>query len=236
MERAALPQPIAIIGTACRLPGGASSPSKLWQLLKSPRDLLREVPQDRFRWEGFHRSDGLHGSVRTRKGYFLDENIREFDPQFFKISPAEAETLDPQHRLLLENVYEAIESAGLCLEDLQGTDVGVFVGLMADEYYQDANNDIDASSGQVLTTGTARSMASNRISYTFDFRGPSLSIDTACSSSMMALHLAVSSLRQGESSIAFACGAHLVLTPNSFKSLGRMGMTSADGRRYFLTF
>lgn len=226
-----LPEPIAIIGTACRLPGGASSPSKLWQLLKNPRDLLKDVPRDRFHWEGVYRPGGLHGSIKTHKGYFLDENIRNFDPHFFKLSPAEAENIDPQHRLLLENVYEAIESAGLCLEDLQGTDVGVFVGLMADEYYQNANHDVDASCGQILTTGTARSMAANRISYTFDFRGPSLSIDTACSSSMMAVHLAVSSLRRGESKIAFACGAHLILTPNSFKSLSRMGMISADGRR-----
>ncbi|KAF2998934.1 t1pks [Curvularia kusanoi] len=230
MDKDYSPQPIAIIGTACRLPGGASSPSKLWQLLKNPRDLLRDVPRDRFHWESIKRSDGLHGSVKTQKGYFLDENIRQFDPEFFKMSPAEAENIDPQHRLLLENVYEAIESAGLRLEDLHGTDVGVFTGLMADEYYQKANRDVDASCGQILTTGTARSMAANRISYTFDFRGPSMSIDTACSSSMMAVHLAVSSLRRGESSIAFACGAHLILTPNSFKCAERMGMISADGR------
>ena len=236
MDQENPPEPIAIIGTACRLPGGASSPSKLWQLLKNPRDLLRDIPRDRFHWEGVYRADGLHGSIKTHKGYFLDENIREFDPEFFKLSPAEAENLDPQHRLLLENVYEAIESAGLCLEDLQGTNVGVFVGSMTNEYYENANHDVDASSGQILTTGTARSMAANRISYTFDFRGPSISMDTACSSSLMAVHLAVASLRRGESTVAFACGAHLILTPNYFKALSRMSMISADGRRYVALF
>lgn len=232
MAHRGTPQPIAIIGSACRLPGNASSPSKLWELLREPRDLLKEVPRDRFHWRGVHRADGLHGSIKTKEGYFLEENIRVFDPQFFNMPPAEAENIDPQHRLLLENVYEAIESAGLCLEDLRGSDTGVFVGLMANEYYENANSDVNASSGQILTTGTARSMIANRISYAFDFRGPSLTVDTACSSSMMALHLAVSSLRRGESKLAFVCGAHLNLTPNAFKALGKMNMISPDGRWY----
>ena len=227
-----LPPPIAIIGSACRLPGGASSPSKLWKLLKDPKDVITEIPRDRFHWEGVYRPDALIGSIKTNRGYFLQENIRCFDPQFFGISPAEAVSLDPQHRLLLENVYEAIESAGLCLEDLQGADVGVFVGLMANEYYDNANFDVDASSGQILTTGTARSMASNRISYIFDFRGPSVSVDTACSSSLMAVQLAVASLRRGESTVAFVGGAHLNLNTHGFKALTRMNMISSDGRRY----
>lgn len=194
--------------------------------------MLRDTPRDRFHWEGVHRPGGLHGSIKTHKGYLLNEDICELDPDFFRLSPAEAESIDPQHRSLLENVYEAIESAGLCLEDLQGTEVGVFVGSMANAYYDNANHDVDAASGQILTTGTARSMIANRISYTFDFRGPSVSLDTACSSSLMAVHLAVASLRCGESTVAFACGAHLILTPNYFKALSRMSLISADGRRH----
>jgi acyl transferase domain-containing protein len=225
------PHPIAIIGSACRLPGEASSPSKLWKLLLSPKDLLKEVPRDRFYWEGIYRHDGLHGSSKTKNGYWLDENIRVFDSQFFGINPAEAETIDPQHRLLLENVYEAIESAGLTLEDLHGTDTGVFVGMMSRGYFDNANKDVEAANGQILSTGTSRAMASNRISYTFDFRGPSLTIDTACSSSMMAVHLAVQSLRSRESTVAFACGTNLNLNPNDFISLTKMNMISADGRR-----
>lgn len=155
-----------------------------------------------------------------------------FDPQFFGINAAEAETIDPQHRLLLENVYEAMESAGLSLEDLQGTDVGVYVGMMGRNYFDNATTDLDASPGQILSTGTSRAMASNRISYTFDFRGPSLTIDTACSSSMMAVHLAVASLRSGESTLAFACGTNLNLNINDWVTLTRMNMVSPDGRRY----
>ncbi|KAF2004720.1 ketoacyl-synt-domain-containing protein [Amniculicola lignicola CBS 123094] len=224
------PMPIAIIGSACRFPGKSSSPLKLWDLLQKPRDLHREVPRDRFRWEGVYREDGLHGTTKTKDGYWLDESIREFDPQFFNITPAEAETIDPQHRLLLENVYEAIESAGLTMEDLQGSDTGVYVGLMSAEYYENATHDVDAASGPLLTTGTSRSMASNRISYTFDFRGPSMTIDTACSSSLMAVHLAVGSLRRRESHIAFACGASLKVAVADFVGLSKMNMLSPDGR------
>jgi acyl transferase domain-containing protein len=225
------PSPIAIIGSACRFPGSATTPSKLWELLRKPRDLLKEVPRDRFYWEGFYRPDGLHGGMRTKDGYFLEENIRVFDPQFFNILPAEAESIDPQHRILLENMYEAIESAGLTLEDLHGTDTGVFVGMMDCPYYENATLDDGACGGPILSTGTSRAIAANRISYTFNFRGPSMTLDSACSSSMMAVHLAVSSLRQRESSLAFACGSQLHLNPNAFKGLTKMNMISHDGRR-----
>jgi acyl transferase domain-containing protein len=225
------PSPIAIIGSACRFPGNASTPSKLWKLLQNPRDLLKEVPRDRFCWEGFYRPDGLHGSIRTKEGHFLEENIRVFDPHFFNILPAEAETIDPQHRILLENVYEAMESAGLTLEDLHGTDTGVFVGMMDSPYYENATLDDGACDGHILSTGTSRAIAANRISYTFNFRGPSMTLDSACSSSMMAVHLAVCSLRQMESSLSFACGSQLHLNPIAFKGLTKMKMISHDGRR-----
>jgi acyl transferase domain-containing protein len=117
------------------------------------------------------------------------------------------------------------------LEELQGTDAGVFVGMMGRGYYDNAYKDIEASSGPILSTGTGRAMASNRISYAFDFRGPSMTLDTACSSSMMAVHLAVASLRTAESTIAFACGTHLNLNANDYITLTKMNMISADGRR-----
>ncbi|KAF2014161.1 ketoacyl-synt-domain-containing protein [Aaosphaeria arxii CBS 175.79] len=225
-----LPKPVAIIGTACRLPGKASSLSKLWELLLHPRDLLKEIPQDRFQWKGFYRPDSLLSTSKSIKGYFLEENIRNFDPTFFNIAPSEAENIDPQQRLLLENVYEAIESAGLTLKQLQGSDTGVFVGAMSNEYFDNANVDVDGANGTLLTTGTSRSIASNRISYVFDFKGPSMTIDTACSSSLVAVHLAVSALRQGECKVAFACGAHLNLSPNEWIALSKMNMISSDGR------
>ncbi|KAF2731318.1 ketoacyl-synt-domain-containing protein [Polyplosphaeria fusca] len=224
------PLPIAIIGTACRFPGNASSPSKLLELLFQPRDLLKDVPRDRYAWEGTYRADGLYGASKTKAGYFLEENIRHFDAQFFNIHPAEAETMDPQQRLLLECTYEAIECSGLTLEELRGSDAGVYVGMMGCEYYDNANHDPQAASGQILSTGTSRSMASNRISYVFDFRGPSMTIDTACSSSMLAVHLGVSSLRRGESNVVFACGTNLNLATTECLSLTRMSMASPDGQ------
>ncbi|KAF2747789.1 ketoacyl-synt-domain-containing protein [Sporormia fimetaria CBS 119925] len=163
-------------------------------------------------------------------GYWLDENIWHFDTRFFGISPAEAEIMDPQHRLLLENVYEAMESAGLAMEDLQGTDTGVFVGMMATDYSIEVNQDAQAASSPLLATGTSRAMASNRISFTFDFRGPSMTIDTACSSSMMAVHLAVAALRRGDCQVAFACGSNLMLVPGDFVLMTKMNMVSPDGR------
>lgn len=224
------PPPIAIIGTGFRLPGGLSNPSKLWEALLNPPDLVKEVPPDRFRWEGVYRQDGRHNGIKTKSAYWLDENIRHFDPQFFGISPLEAESMDPQQRLLLECVYEAMESAGLRLEDLRGSETGVFVGQMFDDYHELAVSDPDSASGRMLTTGTVRSITANRVSHVFDLHGPSLCIDTACSSSMVAVHLAVESLRRGESRTAFACGVNLTMAPTVFKAGSRMGMFSPDGR------
>ncbi|KAF1965402.1 ketoacyl-synt-domain-containing protein, partial [Bimuria novae-zelandiae CBS 107.79] len=224
------PIPIAIIGTGCRLPGGISNASTLWETLLNPPDLVKDVPPERFRWEGIHRSDGRHNGIKTKSAYWLEDNIRHFDPHFFAISPSEAESMDPQQRLLLECVYEAMESAGLTLQELRGSDAGVFVGQMFDDYHELAVVDSDAASAAMLTTGTVRSITANRISHVFDFRGPSIAIDTACSSSMAAVHLAVESLRRGESRVAFACGANLSLRPTVFKAGSRLGMFSADGR------
>lgn len=227
---ASKPPPIAIIGTGCRLPGGLSNPSKLWEALLNPPDLVKDVPRDRFHWEGVYRADGAHNGIRTKSAYWLDENIRHFDPHFFSISPYEAASMDPQQRLLLECVYEAMEAGGLTLESLRGSDTGVFVGQMFDDYHELAVTDPDASSGRMLTSGTVRSITANRVSHVFDFNGPSMCIDTACSSSMMAVHLAVESLRRGESRVAFACGVNLTMVPTVFKAGGKMGMFSPDGR------
>lgn len=224
------PIPIAIIGNGCRLPGAISNTSKLWEVLLNPPDLVKEAPADRFRWEGIHREDGRHNSIKTKRAYWLEENIRLFDPNFFGISPSEAETMDPQQRLLLECVYEAIESAGLTLEGLRGSDTGVFVGQMFDDYHELSVQDPAFAGGPMLTTGTVRSITANRVSHVFDFRGSSMCIDTACSSSMVAVHLAVESLRREESRVAFACGVNLIVVPTVFMAGSKMRMHSADGR------
>ena len=128
-------EPVAIIGTGCRFPGGSVTPSKFWDLLKKPKDLCREIPQHRFDVRGFYHQDPLyHGHSNVLNSYTLEEDPRLFDAQFFGIKPVEANAIDPQQRLLLETVYESIESAGLRMEDLQGSNTAVYVGLMCNDY------------------------------------------------------------------------------------------------------
>ncbi|KAI6403654.1 putative PKS/NRPS-like protein biosynthetic cluster [Pyricularia oryzae] len=177
-------EPIAVVGTGCRFPGGASSPSKLWEILEKPRDLLKKVPAERFDVDSFYHPDGsFHGRTNAANAYFLDQNIRAFDANFFNIQHHEAEVTDPQHRLLLETVYEALATAGLRVEDLRGSSTAVYCGQMMNDYKDLVNFDQDRL--QTYTaTGTAASILSNRVSYFFDWRGPSMTIDTACSSSL----------------------------------------------------
>ncbi|PLB53452.1 lovastatin nonaketide synthase [Aspergillus steynii IBT 23096] len=223
-------EPIVIIGSGCRFPGGASSPSLLWELLRKPRDCLTEIPKDRFNWEGYHFPDtARHGSTITKYTHFLQEDIRKFDTQFFNMQPAEADAIDPQQRILLETVYEGLELAGLTIEGLQGSSTAVYVGMMGCDYADVVQGDIECTP-KYAGTSTSRSIHSNRISYFFDWHGPSMTIDTACSSSMMAIHLAVQLLRSGESNVAVACGTNLIITPQNFVVLSNLNMISPDGR------
>lgn len=128
-------EPIAIVGSGCRFPGGANSPSKLWELLRSPRDVLKKIPAERFNPDGFYNPDGdYHGHTNVRHTYILDEDHRQFDAGFFNVSASEASSIDPQQRLLLETVYEALESAGLAIERLRGSNTAVYIGAMCGEY------------------------------------------------------------------------------------------------------
>ncbi|PMD41855.1 beta-ketoacyl synthase domain-containing protein [Hyaloscypha variabilis F] len=223
-------EPIAVIGSGCRFPGGADSPSKLWELLKQPRDLLSKVPNDRFNVDSFYHPDGsFHGRTNAPYCYLLDENIRSFDATFFNIQTHEAEVTDPQHRLLLETVYEALCSAGLRVEDLQGSPTAVYVGMMMNDYKDIVNHDIDGIP-TYAATGTAASILSNRVSYFFDWHGPSMTIDTACSSSLVAVHHAVQQLRSGSSRVAIAAGANLILSPIPFIVESKLNMLSPTGR------
>ena len=202
---------IAIIGIGCRFPGGASTPSKLWRLLSEPRDVLRKI--DRYNYKAFYHPDGSHhGTTNVQDSYLLSEDHRLFDAQFFNVKPVEADAIDPMQRILLETVYESLENAGATIESLQGSDTAVYVGVMAVEYLEHILHDLNALP-TYFATGTSRAIISNRISYFFDWHGPSMTIDTACSSSMIALHLAVQSLRNGESRVALAAGADLILGP-----------------------
>ncbi|PKS11761.1 hypothetical protein jhhlp_001750 [Lomentospora prolificans] len=223
-------EPIAIIGSACRFPGDSSSPSKLWELLREPRDVLQEIPDSRFNPDGFYHEDPLHhGTSNVRHAYLLNEDVGLFDAQFFGIKPVEANSVDPQQRILLEVVYEGLERAGLQLDRLQGSKTGVYVGVMSADYMELLARDIDAFP-TYFASGTARSILSNRVSYFFDWHGPSMTIDTACSSSLFALHLAVQSLRSGESPAAIVAGANLALSPEQFVAESKLKMLSPDGR------
>ncbi|KAL4954434.1 beta-ketoacyl synthase [Aspergillus filifer] len=200
---------IPIVGIGCRLPGGADSGSKLWELLKDPPDLRTEIPKDRFNADAFHQSDNLHHRTsNVRHSYFLDGDHRQFDASFFGINPAEAAAIDPQQRLLLETVYESLEAAGTPMEQLKGSSTAVFVGLTCADYADIVGFDVD-NIFKYYAIGTARSLISNQISYFFDCHGASTILDTACSSSLVAVHQAVQVLRSKESRVAIAAGANL---------------------------
>lgn len=217
-------EPIAIIGSGCRLPGKADTPAKLWDLLQNPTDALKQIPPSRFRTEEPY-----------RHAYLLDgpELHRRFDARFFAISPAEARAMDPQLRLVLEVAYEALESAGLRLEDMRGTDTAVYIGQMLADYTGVSVRDGDYQPGNISTyhsSGTSRAMIANQLSYFMDWHGPSMTIDTACSSSLVAVHHAVQQIRSGQSRHAVAAGSNLILDSHNHMSLARRNMLSPDAR------
>lgn len=166
---------IAVIGSACRFPGNTNTTSELWELLNDPKDLQSEIPNDRFNIDAFHHPDGAHhGRTNARHGYFLNQDLRAFDAPFFNIQAGEAESMDPQQRLLLETTYDAVSAAGIGLQELKGSDTAVYVGIMTHDFeltkVQDPNH-----TPTYLATGAATSIASNRLSYFFDWHGPSVS-------------------------------------------------------------
>lgn len=228
-------EPIAIVGSACRFAGGANSPAKLWELLKTPVDVRSELPESRFQPVAFYHPDGqYHGHTNVRHGYTIPQHPAAFDAQFFGIKPVEAKALDPQQRLLLEVVYEALEAAGIPVEKLRGSDTGVYVGMMSNDYEALMLRDA-ASIATYHTVGTQRSIAANRISYFYDWHGPSMTVDTACSSSLVAVHLAARTLRSGEARAVLACGSNLLLGPENFIGYSKMKMLSPDGRSKMCT-
>ncbi|MBD0838233.1 type I polyketide synthase [Streptomyces sp. TRM68416] len=213
-------EPIAVIGIGCRLPGGVSGPEDFWRLLDAEVDASGDVPARR--WD----AAALEGV--PARGSFLDE-VDGFDNSFFRISPREARTMDPQQRLFLEVAWEALEDAGVPADRMSGTRTGVFVGLNTTDYQQlvtRRESDVDLYYG----TGNSFSATAGRISYFLGLRGPSIAVDTACSSSLTAVHLACQSLRAGESRLALAGGVNVMATPTVFLSMGAAGALAPDGR------
>ncbi|KAL8721657.1 MAG: hypothetical protein Q9225_001706 [Loekoesia sp. 1 TL-2023] len=224
-------EPIAIIGSGCRFPGDSTSPLKLWDLLHSPRDLSRTIPSEsRFNADGFyHPNGGRHGCSNVTKSYFIEEDPRLFDSAFFSIAPREAEAIDPQQRLLLETVYEAMENAGLTLHGLKGSQTSAYVGAMSADYTDTQTRDVENTS-QYMITGTSRALLSNRLSYFFNWHGPSISVDTACSSSLAAVHLGVQSLRNGECTVSCVAGSNLILGPDAYLAATSLHLLSPLGK------
>ncbi|KAJ4263544.1 hypothetical protein NW762_006363 [Fusarium torreyae] len=223
-------EPIAIVGSACRFAGGASSPSKLWDVLRDPKDHLCKVPESRFNVDGvYHPNPSHHGHSNARYAYLLDQDPTVFDAEFFGINGMESKAMDPQQRFALEIVYESLQDAGFTVDSLRGSDTAIFVGVMSNDHEIHLMKDIDMAP-TYFAVGNARSILSNRISYFFDWHGASITIDTACSSSLVAVHQAVQTLRDGSSTVAIACGANLILGPELFIVDSKLKMLSPDGR------
>ncbi|MET8454165.1 polyketide synthase, partial [Streptomyces sp. NPDC005209] len=220
-------EPIAIVGMACRFPGGVASPEDLWAMLDAGRDGMAPFPRDRgWNLEQLAASDG-HDDTGRRAGFL--QNAADFDAEFFGISPREALAMDPQQRVLLETSWEALERAGIDPHALAGTRTAVYAGVSSNDYLRGLTRMPDSIAGHMMT-GVAASVLSGRVSYALGLEGPSLTVDTACSSSLVSVHLAAQALRGGECTLALAGGVTVMGSAGTFLEFSRADGLSRDGR------
>ncbi|KAK2612291.1 hypothetical protein QQS21_001717 [Conoideocrella luteorostrata] len=225
-------EPVAIVGMSCRLSGDVLTPDDLWTLLSRSRDGWTPMPSDRFSAQAYHHPNPQKaGCFNVDGGYFMKRDFSQFDAPFFNITKQEAIGMDPQQRQLLECTYHALENAGIPLKTIGGRKMGVFVGGRSSDYHIANLRDLNQFP-MFDATGTHQSIQAGRISYVFDLRGPSMSIDTACSSGLYALHAAVQSIRSGESESAIVAGANLHLQPDDTASMSMLGILNKHGKTF----
>ena len=223
-------EPIAIVGMGCRFPGGADTPESFWTLLEQGTDAIAPVPSDRWPIDQYYDADpDAPGKMVSRNGGFVP-HLYDFDAAFFRIAPKEALSLDPQQRLLLELSWEALEHGGIAPDSLSGQPTGVFVGLSSIDHWQHRLAQHPTTIDAYLATGNTHSVAAGRLSFLLGLTGPSLAVDAACASSLVAVHLACQSLRQQECDMALAGGVNRIITPDASINFSKARMLSADGR------
>ncbi|KAK2758599.1 Type I Iterative PKS [Arachnomyces sp. PD_36] len=220
---------VALTGLSCKFPGDGDSLDNFRELIYSGKSAWSKIPRERFNVDGFWSPSKNRNTSITQGGHFLKDDISKFDANFFSIPKNEVEAMDPQHRIMLEVAYEALEQAGLPLDAITGTKTGVFMGNFTSDYKEMIYRDPD-NAPSYTATGTCRASLANRISWLWDLRGPSITLDTACSSSLVALHLACQSLRTGDSDIAIVGGTSLLLNPDMFMHLSNQAFLSPDGK------
>src|ERR1700722_11081993 len=224
-------QPIAVIGMGLRFPGCGSDPEAFWRMIADGRDAVTTVPPDRWDAEAFYAPESAtSGKMNTRRASFLDD-VRRFDAAFFDITPREAARMDPQQRIFLETAWHALEDAGLPKSRIAGTDTGVFVGIHnhSADYSALQFEDLAKLDAYALT-GTAHDMIAGRLAYWLDLHGPVVTVNTACSSSLTAVHFAIRSLRAGDCTTAIVGGVNLLLAPGTTVGAAQLQLLSADGR------
>ena len=226
-------EPIAIIGIGCRYPGDVNSPEEFWKLICDKKDALGPIPSDRWDVDGLYAPEWRRaGKISVNRGGFIN-NVDKFDPEFFGISPLEASRMDPQQRMLLEVSYETVEDAGLSLNEINNSRTSVFIGISAHDYGDLQNTPQErVNIGSHTNVGSALCITANRISYSYNLKGPSMAIDTACSSSLNAIHMACRSIWDGDSDSAFAGGVNSILKPEPQMGFSKGGFLSPDGICY----